>query len=64
MCGTRRSVAGGGERRTVRLRHRGRITFVVRAVDRERGLVATGRIDRAVVDRQRFLARRPDAADR
>jgi predicted thioesterase len=39
-----------------------RLTFVVRAVDGSGRLVATGEIDRAVVDRQRFLARTPDPA--
>ncbi|WP_369394187.1 thioesterase family protein [Streptomyces sp. CG1] len=38
----------------------GRVTFVVRAVDGSGRLVATGEIDRAIVDRQRFLARTPD----
>ncbi|MER6734489.1 thioesterase family protein [Streptomyces puniciscabiei] len=42
----------------------GRLTFVVRAVDGSGELVATGEIDRAVVDRQRFLARMPGPADR
>ena len=42
----------------------GRVTFVVRAVDGSGRLVATGEIDRAIVDRQRFLARTLDAADR
>lgn len=40
-----------------------RLTFVVRAVDGSGRLVATGEIDRAVVDRQRFLARALDSAD-
>ncbi|MET8807674.1 hotdog domain-containing protein [Streptomyces sp. NPDC004546] len=40
----------------------GRLTFVVRAVDGSGRLVATGEIDRAVVDRQRFLARSADPA--
>ena len=40
----------------------GRLTFVVRAVDGSGRLVATGEIDRAVVDRQRFLARTADPA--
>jgi predicted thioesterase len=43
----------------------GRLTFVVRAVDGSGRLVATGEIDRAIVDRRRFLARTEDpAADR
>ncbi|GHE08260.1 thioesterase family protein [Streptomyces alanosinicus] len=43
----------------------GRLTFAVRAVDGSGQLVASGEIDRAVVDRQRFLARTPHpAADR
>ncbi|KOV68744.1 thioesterase family protein [Streptomyces sp. MMG1121] len=43
----------------------GRLTFAVRAVDGSGRVVATGEIDRAVVDRQRFLARTSDpAADR
>ncbi|AOR30106.1 thioesterase [Streptomyces fodineus] len=43
----------------------GRLTFVVRAVDGSGRLVATGEIDRAIVDRQRFLARTVEpAADR
>ncbi|MEU8034227.1 thioesterase [Streptomyces sp. NPDC049099] len=43
----------------------GRLTFAVRAVDASGRLVATGEIDRAIVDRERFLARVPDpAADR
>ncbi|MFG2881212.1 thioesterase family protein [Streptomyces sp. NPDC048297] len=33
-----------------------RLTFVVRAVDGSGELVARGEIDRAVVDRERFLA--------
>ena len=33
-----------------------RLTFVVRAVDGSGEVVATGEIDRAVVDRERFLA--------
>ncbi|MGW0210518.1 thioesterase family protein [Streptomyces sp. NPDC003233] len=41
----------------------GRLTFVVRAVDGSGRLVATGEIDRAVVDRQRFLACALDSAD-
>lgn len=36
-----------------------RLTFRVRAVDGAGQLVATGEIDRAVVDRQRFLAAAP-----
>lgn len=36
-----------------------RLTFLVRAVDGSGELVATGEIDRAVVDRQRFLATAP-----
>ena len=39
-----------------------RLTFLVRAVDGAGLLVATGEIDRAVVDRQRFLAQAPDPA--
>ncbi|MGW3208121.1 thioesterase family protein [Streptomyces sp. NPDC001135] len=43
----------------------GRLTFAVRAVDASGRLVATGEIDRAIVDREGFLARVPDpAADR
>lgn len=42
----------------------GWLTFVVRAVDGSGELVATGEIDRTVVDRQRFLARMPGSADR
>ncbi|MEU9477906.1 hotdog domain-containing protein [Streptomyces sp. NPDC048191] len=43
----------------------GRVTFAVRAVDGSGRLVATGEIDRAIVDRLRFLAHTPDsAADR
>ncbi|MGV4980868.1 thioesterase family protein [Streptomyces sp. NPDC001709] len=43
----------------------GPLTFVVRAVDGSGRLVATGEIDRAIVDRQRFLARTLDPqADR
>ncbi|MGW4318667.1 thioesterase family protein [Streptomyces sp. NPDC004684] len=34
-----------------------RLTFRVRAVDGSGRLVATGEIDRAIVDRQRFLAK-------
>lgn len=37
----------------------GRLTFRVRAVDSSGELVARGEIDRAVVDRQRFLATAP-----
>ncbi|MEW2292983.1 thioesterase [Streptomyces sp. NPDC006743] len=37
-----------------------RLTFLVRAVDGAGELVATGEIDRAIVDRQRFLATAPD----
>ncbi|MGW0818752.1 thioesterase family protein [Streptomyces viridiviolaceus] len=37
----------------------GRLTFRVRAVDGAGEVVATGEIDRAVVDRQRFLAAAP-----
>ncbi|MFF1687928.1 thioesterase family protein [Streptomyces sp. NPDC058254] len=33
------------------------LTFLVRALDSTGGLVATGEIDRAIVDRRRFLAR-------
>ncbi|GGU97676.1 hypothetical protein GCM10010260_36980 [Streptomyces filipinensis] len=40
----------------------GRLTFAVRAVDASGQLVATGEIDRAIVDRERFLARVPDPA--
>ncbi|MEU4931486.1 hotdog domain-containing protein [Streptomyces yokosukanensis] len=40
----------------------GHVTFVVRAVDGAGRLVATGEIDRAVVDRQRFLTHATDAA--
>ncbi|MER6980600.1 thioesterase family protein [Streptomyces carpinensis] len=36
-----------------------RLTFLVRAVDDSGALVATGEIDRAIVDRQRFLAATP-----
>ncbi|GGS53657.1 hypothetical protein GCM10010206_14140 [Streptomyces cinerochromogenes] len=38
-----------------------RLTFAVRAVDGSGRVVARGEIERAVVDRQRFLARHPDA---
>ncbi|MFB7511039.1 thioesterase family protein [Streptomyces broussonetiae] len=42
-----------------------RLTFLVRAVDGPGRLVATGEIDRAVVDRRRFLEQAADpAADR
>ncbi|MFI2645310.1 thioesterase family protein [Streptomyces sp. NPDC018610] len=34
----------------------GRLTFAVRAVDDSGRLVATGEIDRAIVERERFLA--------
>ncbi|MEV0597791.1 hotdog domain-containing protein [Streptomyces sp. NPDC050315] len=37
-----------------------RLTFLVRAVDASGELVATGEIDRAIVDRQRFLTTTPD----
>ncbi|MEU1198117.1 hotdog domain-containing protein [Streptomyces sp. NPDC005813] len=37
-----------------------RLTFRVRAVDGSGTLVASGEIDRAVVDRERFLAAAPD----
>ncbi|MQY34428.1 hypothetical protein SRB17_23970 [Streptomyces sp. RB17] len=40
----------------------GRLTFAVQAVDGSGRLVATGEIDRAVVDRQQFLARTADPA--
>ncbi|MER5547845.1 hotdog domain-containing protein [Streptomyces sp. NPDC002589] len=40
----------------------GRVTFVVRAVDGSGRLVATGEIERAIVHRERFLARLPDPA--
>jgi fluoroacetyl-CoA thioesterase len=40
----------------------GRLTFAVRAVDSSGRVVATGEIDRAIVDRQRFLARTRDPA--
>ncbi|MFB7599340.1 thioesterase family protein [Streptomyces sp. NPDC056160] len=36
-----------------------RLTFLVRAVDGTGELVASGEIDRAIVDRQRFLAAAP-----
>ncbi|MET7288073.1 hotdog domain-containing protein [Streptomyces sp. NPDC005573] len=39
-----------------------RLTFAVRAVDGSGALVASGEIDRAVVDRRRFLGRSADAA--
>lgn len=38
-----------------------RLTFDVQAVDGSGDVVATGQIDRAIVDRQRFLASVPDA---
>ncbi|MET9452272.1 thioesterase family protein [Streptomyces cinerochromogenes] len=38
-----------------------RLTFAVRAVDGSGRVVAKGEIERAVVDRQRFLERRSDA---
>ncbi|MGW4563914.1 thioesterase family protein [Streptomyces sp. NPDC004561] len=42
-----------------------RLTFVVRAVDGAGRLVAEGEIDRAIVERQRFLAALPEpVADR
>lgn len=42
-----------------------RLTFAVRAVDGSGREVATGEIDRAIVDRKRFLARTTDpTADR
>ncbi|AVH54868.1 MULTISPECIES: thioesterase family protein [Streptomyces] len=37
-----------------------RLTFLVRAVDSSGEIVATGEIDRAIVDRRRFLAATPD----
>jgi predicted thioesterase len=39
-----------------------RLTFRVRAVDGSGRLVAEGEIDRAIVDRQGFLAAAPDPA--
>ncbi|MEU6478534.1 thioesterase [Streptomyces sp. NPDC047017] len=39
-----------------------RLTFAVRAVDGSGEVVAAGEIDRAVVDRERFLASAPDPA--
>ncbi|QTE02874.1 thioesterase family protein [Streptomyces cyanogenus] len=38
-----------------------RLSFAVRAVDGSGRVVATGEIERAVVDRRRFLAAPPDA---
>ncbi|MFI9808570.1 thioesterase family protein [Streptomyces sp. NPDC052301] len=40
-----------------------RLTFPVRAVDGAGRLVATGEIDRVVVDRERFLKETPDPAE-
>ncbi|WP_042421284.1 thioesterase family protein [Streptacidiphilus anmyonensis] len=40
-----------------------RLTFRVRAVDDDGRLVGSGEIDRAVVDRDRFLAARPARGD-
>ncbi|MDQ0994586.1 thioesterase family protein [Streptomyces sp. V3I7] len=37
-----------------------RLTFAVRAVDSAGGIVAQGEIDRAIVDRGRFLTTAPD----
>jgi len=37
-----------------------RLTFVVQAIDGSGRLVATGEIDRAIVDREGFLAALPD----
>ncbi|WP_330461467.1 thioesterase [Streptomyces sp. NBC_00820] len=40
-----------------------RLTFAVRAVDGSGALVARGEIDRAIVDRRRFLVQAPETTD-
>jgi predicted thioesterase len=41
-----------------------RITFTVRAIDSSGGIIAVGEIDRAIVDRDRFLGTTPHAPPR